>query len=307
MEQLNQLKNLLGEELKENILLSDYSTMKVGGLAKYFFVAKSINDLIRSITISKELNIKYRIIGGGSNVIFSSQIFDGLIILNKCSNIIVIKEKHQIIVDSGLSLARLIMESANHELSGIEPLAGIPGTVGGAIYGNAGAFGIEISQFVVSVTLLNKSGKIVRCKMQDLKPSYRTTYLKDQRKSNKEVPAILSIKLQLRPGKKEEIINKISYYKKVRSDKQPYDKPNCGSVFKNPGNSTEHSAGYILDKLSAKKIKIGDAQVSNKHANFVINNGNATVDDVIGVINQMKDVVREKTGMVLEEEIEYIC
>jgi UDP-N-acetylmuramate dehydrogenase len=306
MEQLSQLKNLLGEELKENIMLSDYSTMKVGGFAKYFFTAKNVDDLIRSVTIAKELGIKYRVIGGGSNIIFSSQIFDGLIILNRSSNIIVIKEKHQIIVDSGLSLARLIMESANHELSGLEPLSGIPGTVGGAIYGNAGAFGVEISQFVVTVTLLNKTGKIVRCKIQDLKPSYRSTYLKNQRKSDKEVPIILSIKLQLRPGKKQEIINKISYYKKIRTDKQPYDKPNCGSVFKNPGNSMEHSAGYILDKLNAKKIKVGDAQVSNKHANFVINNGNASVDDVVGVINIMKDVVREKTGMVLEEEIEYI-
>ena len=259
MDQIEEIKKIFGSDLQENVPLKNYTTMKVGGEARYFYPARKINDLINAIVSVEELKIPYFILGGGSNTIFSDRGFDGLVILNRTGNIAFLPDKAQVIVDSGVSLKRLIMETANHDLGGLEPLYGIPGTIGGAIYGNCGAFGMEIANFIKSLTVLKPDGKIARYDLNWLMPEYRSTKIKKLKKQKKSTVIILSVTLQLMHQKKEEIVKKLQQFRKMREEKQPYDKPSSGSVFRNIGTEKEKTAGYILEQVGAKKIKIGGA------------------------------------------------
>lgn len=306
MNKSQKLKKVLGKDLQENVVLREYTTMKVGGMADYFYLARKIDNLVKAVVAAKEAEIPFVILGGASNVIISDHGFSGLVIVNRSSNLVFLKEKAQAIVDSGVSLIRLIMEAANRDLGGLEPLYGIPGTVGGAVYGNVGAQGIEIGQLIKSITLLSPTGKIVRYQSDWLQAKYRSTKIKKMKKQGKEIPIILSVRLQLSHNKKEEILRKLQYYKKLREEKQPYDKPSAGSIFKNVGTEKEKTAGFILEQVGAKKLRIGGAEVSRKHANFVINRDKAKAEDVKNLIKEMKSLAHDKYGVELEEEIEYI-
>ncbi|EKD56780.1 MAG: UDP-N-acetylenolpyruvoylglucosamine reductase [uncultured bacterium] len=306
--------------MREDTSLGDYTTMKVGGVADYFYVAQNIDELVKAILIAKELGIKYFIIGGGSNILVSDNGYRGLIILNRAKNLAFLADKSQVIADSGVALSRLIMEAADHDMGGMEGLFGIPGTIGGAVYGNVGAHGVEVSQFIKSVTLLSVQGKIIRCKIDSLKPKYRSSYLKDQKKKNNDSPIVLSVKFQFSPNKKEEVVKKLSYYQNIRMEKQPYNELSCGSVFRNTTlintntNTNSHelifgkelTAGYLLDQAGAKKLCEGGMKVSHKHANFIVNNGKGKAIEVRNLIEKMRQKVAEKDGVVLEEEIEYV-
>lgn len=316
---IKQIKKKFREDLKENVSLKDYTTMKVGGPADFFYVAKKIEELIKIVILARETNVPFLVIGGGSNIIVSDKGFRGLIIVNRTNGIVFLTDKAQVICDSGVSLMRIIMESANRDLGGLESLYGIPGTIGGAIYGNAGAGGIEICSLIKSVTLLTPENKIIRVKSDWLTPSYRYTKLKQKNQKVKKNYIILSAKLQLVRHKKEEILRQIQFYKNLREANQPYNQPSAGSIFKNPGlnkmlskidgkekSKKEYSAGYILDQVGAKKLKVGGAEVSKKHANFIINNRNAMAEDVKNLICEMKTLVHDNWGVELEEEVEYI-
>lgn len=306
IDKYKKLKSVLGSELKEHVVLRDYAAMRVGGVADYFYIAKKIDDLIAAVFAAKKLNIPFVVLGGATNVLISDYGFGGLVILNRTSNLAILQDKSQIIADSGVSLMRLIIEAANNNLGGIEPLYGIPGTIGGAIYGNVGAFGVEICQFIKSITVLTDDGKIIKYNPSWLDASYRISKLKRDKKEHNAQPIILSVRIQLSHNKKEDILQKLSFYKKSREQKQPYGLPSIGSIFKNPGKTPEQSAGYILDNLGAKKIKIDDAQVSKEHANFIINKGKANASQIKELINELKNLVREKENIELEEEFEYI-
>jgi len=306
MEIEKKIKKKLGENLQENVKLADYTTMKVGGQARYFYIARNIEDLMNAFIAARELGIKTILFGGGSNIIVGDEGFDGLVILNRSANMAFLPDKAQVIVDSGVTLMRLITEAANRDLGGLESLYGIPGTVGGAIYGNAGAKGSEICSFVKGVTLLNPDNKIIRVKPNWLNSGYRITKIKKMRQEKKEIPIILSALIQLSHHKKEEILRKIQYFKKLREEKQPYDKPSAGSIFKNIGPEKEKTAGYILDQVGVKKMKVGGAEVSKKHANFIINSGNATSHDIKELIGEMKKLAHDNYGVDFEEEVEFI-
>lgn len=304
MIEAKQLKKLLGKNLVENASLRDYTSMRVGGVADFLFIAKTVGELITAVETSKKLKIPYLILGGGSNVIVSDFGFAGLVIINKSANIAFLADKSQILADSGVIMARLVMESASHNLTGLESLTGIPGTVGGAIYNNAGAQGVTIVNFVKSITLLSPEGKIVRYRGEWLKPGYRVTRLKQLKKEGKEIPIILSVKLQLASNKKEEILRKIQHYQESKINSQDYQKPSAGCIFKNPPG--EKSAGYLLEQIGAKKMRVGGARVSAKHANFIINNKDAKARDIRQLIEQLRDKVMEKYQILLEEEVEYV-
>jgi UDP-N-acetylmuramate dehydrogenase len=316
---IKKIKKEFKKDLLENVNLKNYTTMKVGGPADFFYTAKKIEDLIKIIMLARESGVPFLVIGGGSNIIVSDDGFRGLIILNRTSEIVFLADKAQVICDSGISLMRLVMESANRDLGGLEPLYGIPGTLGGAIYGNAGANGVEICSLIRYLTLLTPENKIVRVKSDWLMPSYRSTKLKEKNQKKKSGYILLSARLQLVRHKKEEILRQIQLYKKTREDNQPYDLPSAGSIFKNPkpvnikdkvDNKKEsektYSAGYILDSVGAKKLKVGGAEVSKKHANFVVNKKDASANDVINLIYQMKTLAHDKWGVDLKEEVEYI-
>ncbi len=325
MEKADFLKEKFKEDLKEHEVMRNHTTMHVGGVADFYFEAKTVDDIIRAVDAAIEINIPYLVIGGGSNLIFSDFGFAGLVIRNLTTNIAFMMEKSQVIVDSGVNLQKLILESVSHNLAGLEFLFGVPGTVGGAIYGDAGANGQSIGDYVKYVTLLipgenGEKSQVVQKSAEWFEFNYRSTKLKNMTGYKK--PVILSARIQLAQSRQEEIMRRLNTYKNKRMANYP-EGFSSGSFFKNPipeglenivcsGRRTmpqlpkERTAGYMLEKSGAKKLKSGGAKVSAKHANFIINSDDAKAQDVRQLAEQMRNVVREKFQITLEEEVEYV-
>lgn len=325
MEKVEYLASKLKTGLREHEVMRDHTTMHVGGVADFYFEAHSVDDLIKAVDAAIEINIPYFILGGGSNVIFSDYGFPGLVIRNMTSNIAFMMEKSQVIVDSGVSLSKLILDSVSHNLAGLEFLFGVPGTIGGAIYGNIGANGQSIGDYLKYVTLLipgkpGEKSEVVQYDADWFELGYRTSKLKAMTGKNK--PIILSARIQLAQSRQEEIMRRLNTWKNKRIESQPTGW-SSGCMFKNaipegladtnaygrksmPQLPKERTAGYMLDKAGAKKLKMGGAQVSSKHANFIINTTEARAQDVRKLAEQMRNAVREKFDIDLEEEIEYV-
>lgn len=298
----------LGEDLKFNISLKNYVSMQVGGVADYFIVAKKIDQLVKAVSIAHQVKVPYFILGGGYNVIPSDSGFPGLVIKNECCNVAFSEDNSQVIVDSGVVLAKLINLAASRELGGLEFLFGVPGTVGGAVYGNAGAFSYEIGDFVKSVILLvprEDKMSIVKKNTSWMDFSYRSSKLKENYCGEKYKPVILTIKLQLVRRRRDEILDLLQQNLKQKQSLQPMNEMSAGSFFKNIDPSREHSAGYLLDKAGAKKLKIGGASISKKHANFLVNQKNASASDIRRLAEKAKDLVKDKFDLDLKEEVEY--
>lgn len=303
------LRQKLGLDLKLNVVLKDYSSMGVGGVADYFIVVNKIDDLIKTVGAAYEVGIPYTVIGGGYNIVPSDSGYPGLVIKNECSSMAFSGENSQVIVDSGLPLAKLINISAGKEFGGLEFLFGIPGTLGGAVYGNAGAFSYEVGDFVKSVILLMpKDGQIAIVKKSPewMEFAYRTSKLKKEYASQKFKPVILTVKLQLVKRRRDEILGLMQDNLAKKKEKQPLNEKSAGSFFKNIDDTPEHSAGYLLDKVGAKKMRVGGAAFSKKHANFLINQKKANAVDVRKLADKAREAVREKFDLELEEEVEYI-
>lgn len=322
MDKSSTLAQKLKTGLREQEVMRDHTTMHVGGVADFYFEAKTIEDIQKAVKLAIELKIPYFVLGNGSNVIFSDFGFPGLIIKNMTNNIAFLMEKSQVIVDAGVSLQKLILESVSHNLSGLEFLFGIPGTVGGAVYGNAGAYGQSIGDYVRSVTLLlpGEKTEIVQYESDWFEFSYRATKLKKQQGYNK--PIILSAKIQLAQSRQEEIMRRLNKWKLERLSRQPVGF-SCGSFFKNPIPASlenvsgvgrkgmpvlpkERTAGFMLEKIGAKKMKVGGARVASKHANYILNVENANAQDIRSLAEQMRNAVKERFDVNLEEEVEYI-
>lgn len=322
MDKASLLAEKLGANLREHEVMRDHFTMHVGGVADFYFEAKTIDDIKKAVDLAIENKIPYFVLGNGSNIIFSDYGFPGIIIKNMTNNIAFMMEKSQVIVDAGVSLQKLILESVSHNLSGLEFLFGIPGTVGGGIYGNAGAYGQSIGDYVKSVTLLMPSDKseIVQYDADWLDFGYRCTKLKELKGYNK--PIILSAKIQLAQSRQEEIMRRLNKWKNDRLGRQPIGF-SSGSFFKNPiptglesivstGRKSmpvlpkERTAGFMLEKVGAKKMKVGGARISAKHANFIINSENAKAQDIRELAEQARNAVKERFDITLEEEVEYI-
>lgn len=312
MQKAENLRKELGDSLKEHIVLRDFTWIKVGGVADYFYVANDINSLIKTIEAAKLDNMPYLVLGGGSNVVISDYGFPGLVIINRSNNISFLPDKTQVIVDSGVVLTGLVLKAVNNNMGGIQNLFGVPGTVGGALYGNAGAYGTEIYDVVKTVTVLTPSGKIITKDRDWFEPQYRSTKLKREKNKNY---IILTARIQLASTRKDHLLTKINEIKQDRDRKFSGLGPSCGSIFKNPfpGRSFKtkeeaiaNSAGYLLEKIGAKKIKFGDAQVYKNHANMIENKGKATANDIKNLVGILKDKVAQETNKILEEEIEFL-
>ena len=304
----NKLKEELGDELKQNVPLKNFSSLKVGGVADFFFIAKKVDDLVKSVSLAQSLNITYFILGGGYNIVPSDSGFAGIVIKNETSNIAFSGDTSQVIVDSGVRLGNLINLAASRDLGGLEFLFGVPGTVGGALYGNAGAFNYEIGDFIRSViVLVPKDGKMVIVKRgpEWAGFSYRSSKLKNEYKSEKFKPVVLTITLQLVKRRRDEILDLMQANLRKKKEAQPLDEVSAGSFFMNP-KENDCSAGVLLDKIGAKRMKVGGAGFSKKHANFLINKKNATATDVRKLAEKAKEEVVKKYGIDLQEEIEYV-
>jgi UDP-N-acetylmuramate dehydrogenase len=305
-------------KIKEKIHLKEYTTFKIGGPARYFFVAKSKEGLKNAILWAKKKKLPFFILGGGSNVLFSDKGFNGLVI--KLQNTQYEIRNTSVIAGAGVPLQKLVLEAAKKGLSGLENLAGIPGTLGGAIWGNAGAFEREIGDLVEEVKVLDVGSsklEVKRLKNKDCKFGYRESVFK-----RRENWIILEATLRLKKGKKKEIEEKIKEILKLRKEKQPLEFPSVGSVFKNvPIEKVSKKirekfkekikngflpAGVLIEAAGLKGFKIGGAKISEKHANFIVNVGKAKASDVKELIEKIKKEVKKKFKIQLEEEIKLV-
>ncbi|MCD6233080.1 UDP-N-acetylmuramate dehydrogenase [bacterium] len=313
------------KKFKRNISLKNFTTFKIGGRAKYFFEAKTKGDLIRAISWAKEKKLPFFIFGGGSNLLVSDEGFEGLVIKMKNEKCKIKNEnsKCKIFCESGVKLDSLVKLATENNLSGIEWAAGIPGTVGGAIYGNAGAFGCSMGSIVHTVEALDVSKGKVKEKIFCNKEC-RFHYKDSVFKRNKNL-IIFSCVLSLYRSEKNKIRQRIREYLTYRQKNQPLDFPSAGSVFKNveltkvnekaikefPQSKSfilqgKVPAGFLIERCSLKGKKIGGAQISKKHANFIVNVDGACARDVLKLIDLAKKKVKAKFGLVLREEIQYL-
>ncbi len=285
------------ENVKLNESLKEHTTYKVGGTCKYFITPKDIDGLIDLLKYLRKNNIKYMILGNGSNTIFSSSEYDGVII-NLCNLNSMVIEDNKIYVEAGYQLIKLSMDALNNSLSGLEFAAGIPGNVGGAIFMNAGAYKSDMSNLIKTVTFLDENLELKTLKNEELDFSYRKSLFQ-----SKDY-IIISAVLELTPGKKEEIKDLMDRRKERRIESQPLDYPSAGSVFRNP--SEDVFAGKLIEDLGLKGYQIGGAKISEKHANFIINVGDATGEDIKELIDLVKVKVKEKYNIDLHVEQRFI-
>ncbi len=311
--------------IQRNVLLKNYTTFRIGGLAKYFFVAKNKKDLIKAISVAKKLKLPFFILGGGSNLLVSDKGYNGILI--KIRNTKYEIRNTKIMAEAGVMLGELVNILAKAGLSGLEWAAGIPGTIGGAIRGNAGAFNKSMKDVVKSVEALevkNEKCKVKNFKNRDCKFSYRDSIFKDKKNQSTKQSfvlgrahkimcsdlIILSAVLQLKKGKKSEIEKKVKENLNYRKERQPLNFPSAGSVFKNPcltgRQALGFSAGELIERCGLKGKKIGNVKISEIHSNFIVNLGNGKAKDVIKLIKLIKQKVKKKFGVVLEEEIQYL-
>jgi UDP-N-acetylmuramate dehydrogenase len=306
--------------IRKNIPLAQYTTFKIGGPAKFFCEAAQEEEILEALKFAKEKSFPVFILGGGSNVLVSDKGFDGLVI--KISNFKFRISNLRIICDGGLSLGKAVSESVKAGLTGIEWAAGIPGTVGGAVRGNAGAkaLGGEMSDNIDSVRVLNVAD--LQFKDYDSEMcgyEYRNSIFKQ----NPNL-IILSANLKLKKGDKAESEKKIKEILAKRKEKQPMEFPSPGSFFKNPlvkdknlikqfetdtGQKIRDSkipAPWLIEEAGMKGEKIGEAMVSEKHANFIVNIGGATAEDVVMLAAVIKTRVRNKFGIQLQEEVQMV-
>ena len=275
--------------------LKKYNTYKIGGKSKYIIKPNDIDSLIGLLKYLDEEKIKYKILGKGSNVILPDEDFDGAIILLEKLNNIIIKN-NTVEVEAGCSLNYFINKVVNSNLKGLENFYGIPGTVGGAIFQNAGCYGSTICDNVLNVTYL-EDGKIKELKKEDCLFDYRSSIFKRER--NK---IILKCKFVLTPGNPSEMKKTMRDNTDKRVNSQPLEYPNAGSVFRNP---IGYYAGRVIEECELKNFHINDAYVSEKHANFIINKVNAKSSDIKELIGYIQDIVykKEKIELELEQEI----
>lgn len=295
MEKIDFQKLLPG--VQENIPLKNYTTFKIGGPAQYFFKAKTKKDLIKAVSTAKKFKLPFFILAGGSNLLVSDKGFKGLIIKLQVSDYNF--QENKVFTEAGVLLSQLLSIALRNNLTGLEWAAGIPGTIGGAVRGNAGTKDQTIKEVIENVEVLDtKKGKIKFFKNKDCRFEYRDSIFKHEKNL-----IILSINFKLKNGKKEKIKEKIKEYLNYRKDTQPLDFPSAGSIFKNP---QDFSAGELIEKCGLKGKRIKDVEISKKHANFIINLENGTARDVIELIKITKEKVKEKFEITLKEEIQYL-
>ena len=285
------------ENIRTNESLRDHTTYKVGGTCKYFVTPKDLEELITLIKYLRKNNMKYMILGNGSNTIFSSKEYDGVII--NLSNLNSMKiEGNKINVEAGYQLIKLSMDALNNGLSGLEFAAGIPGNIGGAIFMNAGAYKSDMSNLVETVTFLDENLELKTLSKEELGFTYRKSIFQ------KNNYIIISTVLNLTPGNKDDIKELMDKRKERRIESQPLEYPSAGSVFRNP--SEDIFAGKLIEDLGLKGYTIGGAQISEKHANFIINIGNATGEDIKALIDLVKSKVKAEYDIDLHVEQRFI-
>ena len=278
--------------------LSRLSTVKIGGMADFVAYPDSETKLIHLVEFLEEEKIEYKILGRMSNVLPPDDIYRGVIVRTDLMRRVDFQD-NIIVAEAGISLPRFSSLCQDMSLSGLEELSGIPGSLGGAIFGNAGAYGREISDLVIDVGAYNIDSKtVVEIPSEMLGFGYRTSAFKASRL------VILSARLGLTFGDKDKIQTKIREISTKRRNSQPMGKPSLGSTFKRPSENIY--PWRLIDECGLRGFSIGGAAISEKHAGFIVNQGNATSADYFAVASYVKNTVQEKTGVNLEYEFEIL-
>lgn len=283
-------------KLLENEPLARYTTWRIGGPARYLALPADSEDVVRSLELAQERGLPWVVLGLGSNVLVKDGGFPGVVIrMGKGLDRFEMKGATAI-VGAGMPTPILARRTAEAGFVGVERFVGIPGTVGGGIYMNAGCHGAEFSEIVTEVTVMDPRGKVKQLSRKQISFKYRASNIEG---------IVLEAKLVLgeeSPAKLKELQAKLFRWRKAGT---PFDQPCCGSTFTNPRGSTK-TAGMLIDECGLKGFTIGGAQVSTLHANYIINKGTATASDVLKVIDHIRKTVAKKTGITLELECKII-
>lgn len=296
--------NLFSQELEKlnieyikNAPMKEHTSFKIGGNAEFFVSVKNIDELKGVISLCRSLNVPYLLIGNGSNLLVSDCGIKGAVIRLEGEFKRITIDGENITAGAGASLTKLCSDALKASLTGLEFGYGIPGSVGGAAYMNAGAYGGEMKDVVVSCTHLDENLNVGKFALSDLDLSYRhSAYMKGEY-------IILSVNFKLKKGESSEIKARMEELMQKRMDKQPLDYPSAGSVFKRPEGAF---AAALIEECGLKGRSVGGAQVSEKHSGFIINKGGATCKDVLDLVKIIQDEVKEKTGYELYREIIHI-
>ncbi len=304
--------------IQKNILLKNHTTFKIGGPADYFLTVTKKEDLIKAIKIVKKIKLPVFVLGGGSNVLVSDNGFRGLVIKIQFTQLS-LKSKDIVLSEAGVVMKDLVDISLKNSLAGLEWAGGLPGTFGGAVRGNAGAFGGEIKDSILTAEALDNNLKLRKLSNKQCQFSYRSSIFK------KKNWILISALLKLKKGIKKDLLNISKSHIEYRKEKHPLEYPSAGSVFKNVDFKELSPKFQTVFKDKVKKDpflivpaawfiigagltgkKIGQAQISEKHSNYIVNKGGAKAEDVLQLIELVKKVVKEKYSITLEQEIQYL-
>ena len=293
---MKELRSIVKGTLLENEPMSKHTSYGIGGPAFAYITPRDRDDLSEILKFSDKYDIPVHFIGSGSNLLVADDGIKG-IVLSPAKSLTKLEIDHNsIIAESGVMLGKLVKESIKRNLTGLESLIGVPGTLGGALVMNAGAFGGEISNYLISVDVMTLRGKVKSYKSSEIDFAYRFSSFKTDE-------FILLARFELQIEDPDIISEKRTKASSGRKTNQPLRFRSAGSVFKNPKN---HAAGYLIDKVGLKGKRIGDAEISTHHANFFINHGNASASEIAELIRLARKAVLEKFDIELELEIKTI-
>ena len=307
------LKELLGDNMNdvielikkddickiyENVSISKYTTYRVGGICRVMAYPTDVSELIKLLKLLKSRNIKYKILGNGSNLLFSDKEYDGFLIKLNSFDTLTFLGYNKVKVGAGYSLIKLSLMAAKKGLTGLEFASGIPGTVGGAVFMNAGAYKSDMGYVVETVKVLTPNLEIINLENKEMNFHYRSSFLQTHRDY-----VCLEVILKLNVGKREAIEDVIRERRERRVASQPLEYPSAGSVFRNPEGGF---AGQLIEESGLKGMTKGGAMISDKHANFVINYKDATSSDIKYLIDLAHDTVLEKYNVDMKIEQEFV-
>jgi len=297
---IRKLQEIFGGRLQENVRMANYTTSRVGGPALGLIAVNTLDEMREAANTLWDLDVPFKLIGSGSNILVSDKGYAGIILLNHCHNIRINtqKEPPTIFAESGANLSNIARQSALRGLSGLEWAGSVPGSVGGAVYGNAGAFGSDISRSLISIQALLRGEGEVTLTAEDLKFAYRSSCLKREKKD----VLILSATLQAERSSREAAWKTLMEMSEKRQATQPTG-ASTGSTFKNPPGDY---AGRLIEAAGLKGLQDGHARFSGLHTNFIVNDGNSSAQEYLKLIRLAQKTVMEKFGVALELEIELI-
>jgi len=289
-------KGLIEGRILFDAPMRQFTSIKVGGPADSLLFPKDVEELRKIVRFARRKDIPFMILGKGTNLVVKDKGLRGWVICLTQGLKKVRQEGDVVEAEAGLPLQRLVQFTVQKGLTGLEPFFGIPGTVGGGLVMNAGAWGVELKDVLLSMTLMKENGEVTEKSRQRLKFSYRKL----------DLPVcwvILKGRFKLKKENKEKILEKVRSYSEMRQRTQPLEYPSAGSVFKNP---KQGPAGKWIEEAGLKGFRIGQAMISDRHANFIINLGKATADEVIGLMERVERTIYKEKGISLEREVRVV-